>query len=76
MSSSDEEAVRRPGRSNGVQSPAHSEAHDSGDDNKSPYGAGNDNLDEDDDADLFGSDGDDNGAENEYETLSVLQNAQ
>ncbi|KAJ6103147.1 hypothetical protein N7486_005574 [Penicillium sp. IBT 16267x] len=65
MSSSDEEAVRRPGRSNGVQSPAHSDAHDSGDENKSPYGAGNDNLDEDDDADLFGSDGDDNGVEND-----------
>lgn len=59
MSSSDEEAVRGPGRN------AANDAHDSGDDNRSPYGAGNDNMD-DNDADLFGSDGEDDGVDNEY----------
>lgn len=47
--SSDEEAVRRPGR-NAAQSPVPSDG------DKSPLGAG-DQMDEDDDADLFGSDG-------------------
>ncbi|KAJ5637378.1 hypothetical protein N7490_007257 [Penicillium lividum] len=60
--SSDDEAVRRPGRGN-MQGPAQSDAHDSGDENKSLDG-GNENF-EDEDADLFGSDGDDNGLEDD-----------
>ncbi|KAJ5698434.1 hypothetical protein N7462_000439 [Penicillium macrosclerotiorum] len=60
MSSSDEEAVRRPGRG-AAQSPAPSDAgNDSGAEN---FGAG-DQMDEDDDADLFGSDGSDGGFDN------------
>lgn len=60
MSSSDEDAVRRPGRSaaNGVQSGKDSDAgNDSGAENRSPFGAGVDLMDEDNDTDLFGSDG-------------------
>lgn len=57
MSSSDEEAVRRPGRNAANQSPDPSDAgNDSGAEN---HGAGNDLMD--DDADLFGSDGSDGG---------------
>lgn len=60
MSSSDEEVVRRPGRSTDasrVQSPSASER------SASPNGRaesplGSDKLNADDDADLFGSDGD------------------
>jgi RNA polymerase-associated protein LEO1 len=53
--SSDDEGVRRPGRTgNGPESPAHSNAIDSGAEN---YTGGN-AMDDDDDADLFGSDGD------------------
>jgi hypothetical protein len=52
--SSDDEGVRRPGRAgNGPESPAHSNANDSGAENH----AGGNAMDEDDDADLFGSDG-------------------
>lgn len=66
MSSSDEEAVRRPGRgagANGPQTPAPS-GNDSGAGNNSPFGAGGDQMDEDDDADLFGSDGSEGGLDN------------
>lgn len=48
--SSDEEDIRRPGR-NVAQSPVPSDG------GKSPFGAGDNLMDEDDDADLFGSDG-------------------
>ncbi|KAJ5160554.1 uncharacterized protein N7482_007558 [Penicillium canariense] len=59
MSSSDEEAVRRPGRNTGHQSPDASDAGiDSGAENN---GAGSNLMDEDDDADLFGSDGSEGG---------------
>ena len=52
--SSDDEGVRRPGRAgNGPGSPTHSNANDSGAENH----AGGNAMDEDDDADLFGSDG-------------------
>ncbi|KAJ5587897.1 uncharacterized protein N7459_003662 [Penicillium hispanicum] len=79
--SSDEEAVRRPGRgtgANGMQSPARSDSqHDSDAGNKSPFGADGDQMDEDNDADLFGSDGEEGGLENlEYATLLELQIAQ
>lgn len=60
MSSSDEEAVRRPGRR---QSPAQN-GHDSNPGNGSPPGAGDDQMDENEDADLFGSDGSDGGLDN------------
>lgn len=64
--SSDEEDVRRPGRST-AQSPVASDAHnDSGDDN-----LGGDNLD-DNDADLFGSDGEDGGLDDEYDVFSGI----
>lgn len=64
MSDSDEEAVRRPGRAGAShQSPAPSD-NDSGADNKDLFG--DDQMDEDNDADLFGSDGEDGGADNEY----------
>jgi len=66
MSSSDEEVVRRPGRSGRGQSPAGSE-------HSNTSAADNMDLDQpngDDDADLFGSDGDAGGleelAEDEY----------
>lgn len=58
MSSSDEEVVRRPGRSGKAQSPAESEHND---------GLAADDMDVDkpnggdDDADLFGSDGSEGG---------------
>lgn len=58
MSSSDEEVVRRPGRSTDasrVQSPSASERSANGH-AESPLGS--DRLNDDDDADLFGSDGD------------------
>lgn len=78
MSSSDEEAVRRPGRSagaNGPHSPAQND--ESGAENKSPFGAGGNQMDEDDDADLFGSDGSEGGLDNiEYGISSELQDAQ
>ena len=52
--SSDEEGVRRPGRTTGNESPAPSNnANDSGAENDT----GADNMDEDDHDDLFGSDG-------------------
>ncbi|KAJ5334374.1 hypothetical protein MYU51_016673 [Penicillium brevicompactum] len=52
--SSDEEGVRRPGRTTGNESPAPSNnANDSGAENDT----GVDNMDEDDHDDLFGSDG-------------------
>ncbi|CAL5873507.1 uncharacterized protein PFLUO_LOCUS7787 [Penicillium psychrofluorescens] len=57
MSSSDEDAVRRPGRGaapNGRQTPPESDAENN------PL----DQMDEDDDADLFGSDGEDGGLDN------------
>lgn len=75
--SSDEEAVRRPGRANGRQSPVQS-GDDSGAGNKSPFGAGNDQMDEDDDADLFGSEGSEGGLDNiEYGIfLALLRCAQ
>lgn len=61
MSSSDEEIVRRPGRSGRVQSPAVSEH------SNTPAADNMDldqpNGDDDDDADLFGSDGDEGGLE-------------
>lgn len=64
MSSSDEEVVRRPGRSGKAQSPAESEHND---------GPAADDMDVDkpnggdDDADLFGSDGSEGGfADEEY----------
>lgn len=61
MSSSDEEAVRRPGRNAANQSPDLSDAgNDSGAENR---GTGGDDL-MDDDADLFGSDGSDGGFDN------------
>jgi hypothetical protein len=66
MSSSDEEAVRRPGRAtsaNGLQSPAPSD-RDSAAGNQSPYGAAGNQMDEDNDADLFGSDGSEGGLDN------------
>lgn len=72
--SSDEETVRRPGRpegANGSPSPAPSDArNDSGAENQSPTRAGGDQMDEDDDADLFGSEGEDGGSVNfEYEII-------
>lgn len=58
MSSSDEEAVRRPGRNAANQSLDPSDAgNDSG---AEDLGAGGDDL-MDDDADLFGSDGSEGG---------------
>ncbi len=61
MSSSDEEAVHRPGRNAANQSPDPSDAgDDSGAENR---GTGGDDL-MDDDADLFGSDGSDGGFDN------------
>lgn len=60
--SSDEEAVGRPGRpagANGSPSPAPSDARNHSGENHSPAGAGGDQIDEDDDADLFGSEGED-----------------
>ncbi|KAJ5151843.1 hypothetical protein N7492_010138 [Penicillium capsulatum] len=65
--SSDEEAVRRPGRSAGANgSPAPSDdGNESGTENHSPAGAGGgDQMEEDDDADLFGSEGEEGGLEN------------
>lgn len=70
--SSDEEAVRRSGRAtsaNGLQSPAPSD-NDSGPGGQSPHGA-DDQMDEDNDADLFGSDGSEGGFDNiEYVVFS------
>ncbi|KAJ6150821.1 hypothetical protein N7470_007415 [Penicillium chermesinum] len=57
--SSDEEDIRRPGRS-GAHSPVESDAHNSGNENLS-----GENMDEDNDADLFGSDGEEGGLEDE-----------
>lgn len=79
MSSSDEDAVGRPGRGaapNGIQNLVESDAaNDSGVENKSPFGAGADQM-EDDDADLFGSDGSDGGLGNiEYVRAHSLQEA-
>lgn len=66
MSSSDEDAVRRPGRGaapNGRQTPPESDAENN------PL----DQMDEDDDADLFGSDGEDGGLDNlEYGSATSL----
>lgn len=74
MSSSDEEVVRRPGRSGRGQSPAGSEPSNT-------PAADNMDLDQpngDDDADLFGSDGDEGGleelAEDEYGYTYVAVN--
>lgn len=66
MSSSDEEVVRRPGRAtsaNGLQSPAPSD-NESDAGNVRTHGVDNDQMDEDDDADLFGSDGSEGGFDN------------
>ena len=57
--SSDDESVHRPGRRGG-QSPT-GDDHDSDNGNRSPFAAG----DDDNDADLFGSDGEDDGIDNE-----------
>lgn len=71
MSSSDEEVVRRPGRAtsaNGLQSPAPSEGGSDAGNVRPP--AADDQMDEDDDADLFGSDGSEGGFDNtEYVIL-------
>ena len=79
--SSDEETVRRPGRgvsANGLQNPANNDFHsesDTGD--QVSLGADGEQMDEDDDADLFGSDGEEGGLENlKYAGISVLQSAQ
>lgn len=73
MSSSDEEAVRRPGRAtgaNGLQSPAPSDQNSSAG-NRSP-GDNDDQMNEDDDADLFGSDRSEGGFDNdEYGILQA-----
>lgn len=67
MSDSDEEAVRRPGRAGASQqSPAPSN-NDSGAENQDLFG--DDQMDEDNDADLFGSDGEGGGLNNEYGIL-------
>ncbi|KAL5366559.1 Leo1-like protein-domain-containing protein [Aspergillus floccosus] len=75
MSSSDEEVVRRPGRSAGTGQPAspsgseqRSEHNESTARDQSPVASdtGNMNMD-DDDADLFGSDGSDGGFGNDTE---------
>lgn len=63
MSSSDEDEVRRPGRSSGAsgrQSPTDND-HNDLPQNDSPNGMNMENMNgqEDDDADLFGSDGPD-----------------
>lgn len=68
MSDSEEDAVRRPGRAGASQqSPAPSD-NGSDADNKDLFG--DDQMDEDNDADLFGSDGEDGGADDEYERSS------
>ncbi|KAI9928540.1 hypothetical protein ASPWEDRAFT_106629 [Aspergillus wentii DTO 134E9] len=65
MSSSDEDAVRRPGRGAGRQSPSGSERSNTpAERNQSPVGSDAGNMNVDDDADLFGSDGSDGGLEN------------
>lgn len=65
MSSSDEDAVRRPGRGAGRQSPSGSERSNTpAERNQSPVGSDAGNMNVDDDADLFGSDGSDDGLEN------------
>lgn len=65
--SSDDEGVRRPGRgagANNLQSPTQSDArNDSGAEDNDPTGAGGGPADEDEDADLFGSDGEEGGLE-------------
>ena len=65
MSSSDEEVVRRPGRAGRDQSPAGSEHSNAP---VADNGMDLDNIDgDDDDADLFGSDGDEGGlGDDEY----------
>lgn len=69
MSSSDEEVVRRPGRSGRVQSPAGSELSE-------PPAAENMDVDEpnddDNDADLFGSDGSEGGLGNDEYAIALL----
>lgn len=68
--SSDEEDVRRPGR-NAAQSPVPSDGE------KSPFGDNGDRMEEDDDADLFGSDGGGSDAgldQDEYEFTTSATN--
>ncbi|KAJ5112186.1 hypothetical protein N7532_000231 [Penicillium argentinense] len=77
MSSSDEDAIRRPGRNAnaGAQSPAPSDANDANDDNKDLFG--DDQMDGDNDADLFGSEGgSDAGLDDKYVCYPSLQCSQ
>lgn len=72
MSSSDEDVVRRPGRTSGAGQPASPSASERSNPAAAPESpahsdAGNVNGDDDDDADLFGSDGSDGGFGNEDE---------
>ncbi|PLB44035.1 hypothetical protein P170DRAFT_418597 [Aspergillus steynii IBT 23096] len=68
MSSSDEDVVRRPGRSSGAgqpASPSGSERSNPAARLESPAGSDAGNMNGDDDADLFGSDGSDGGFGND-----------
>lgn len=62
--SSEDEGVRRPGRASGNESPAHS---NNGNDSGAENHASADHMDEDDNDDLFGSDGEDALGEDQYE---------
>lgn len=68
MSSSDEDIVRRPGRSSGSGQPASPSGSEHSNPATarigSPVGADPDILNDDDDADLFGSDGSEGGSGN------------
>lgn len=77
MSSSDEDVVRRPGRSAGAGqpgSPSASEHSEAPARSQSPAGSDAGNANGYDDADLFGSDASDGGFgdDNEYDKLSRL----
>jgi RNA polymerase-associated protein LEO1 len=69
MSSSDEDVVRRPGRSmaaDRAESPVGSEqSNNAAARHSSPFGSDAGNMNGDDDADLFGSDGSEGGFGNE-----------
>lgn len=71
MSSSDEDIVRRPGRGSGAGQPASPSGSEHSNPatarNGSPVGADPDILNDDDDADLFGSDGSEGGFGNDNE---------
>lgn len=78
MSSSDEGIVRRPGRNSGAGQPASPSGSEQSNPatarNGSPVGADPDILNDDDDADLFGSDGSEGGFgnDNEYCPLFIF----